>query len=188
MALDRFGAQGFHDTSMEEIADKAGVTKPVLYQHFSSKGELYLELLAAVGEDILTAITEGAATVEDPQERVKVGFEAYFRWVREQTSAFHLLFGGSSRQEDGSAEVVRAIEDRMATEVGGFIRAGVDRSHQELLGYAIVGLGEITARQWVARPGPLRAEEGDLLAARLADLVWAGLRGLPGVQDRGARP
>lgn len=183
VALDRFGAQGYHDTSMEQIAEEAGVTKPVLYQHFSSKAELYRELLAAVGEDVVDAITEVAEAEADPQGRVQAGFESYFGWVREHTSAFQLLFGGSSRQEDGSAEVVRAIEDRMAKVVGTFIEAGVDAAHQELLGYAIVGLGEITARQWVARPGPLEEAEGKLLAERLAGLVWAGLRSLPGVYD-----
>ena len=77
----------------------------------------------------------------------------------------------------------------MASAVGEFIEAGVDGAHRQLLGYAIVGLAEITARQWVARNGglgaaptttPLDAAEGDLLAERLANLVWAGLRSLPG--------
>jgi AcrR family transcriptional regulator len=183
VALARFGAQGYHDTSMEEIAEEAGVTKPVVYQHFASKTELYLELLAAVGEEVIDAITDVAGREHDPQSRVQAGFETYFRWVRENTSAFRLLFGGSSRQEDGSAEVVRAIEDRMASVVGAFIEAGVEPAHQDLLGYAIVGLGEITARQWVARGEPLDPDEGQLLAERLAGLVWAGLRSLPGVDE-----
>lgn len=188
VALPLFGARGFHETSMADIAEAAGVTKPVVYQHFSSKRELYQELLAMVGEDVVARITGDAARQVDPQRRVQAGFEAYFRWVRDHTSAFNLLFGGSSRQEDGSAEVVAAIEDRIAAAVGQFIEARADRSHRELLGYAIVGLGEITARQWVARNGGLERSqkidldpgEGDLLAQRLADLVWAGLRGLPG--------
>ncbi len=181
---------------MEDIAEAAGVTKPVLYQHFSSKRELYRELLATVGEDVRTLIAEDAAREADPQRRVKAGFVAYFGWVREHTSAFNLLFGGSARQEDDSAEVVAAIEDQMATAVGEFIEAGVDRPHRELLGYAIVGLAEITARQWVARNGglgaaptttPLDAAEGDLLAERMANLVWAGLRSLPGARAAEAR-
>ncbi|MDQ6837786.1 MAG: TetR/AcrR family transcriptional regulator [Actinomycetota bacterium] len=191
VALPLFGARGFHDTSMADIAEAAGVTKPVVYQHFSSKRELYRELLASVGEDAVALIAEDAARQADPQRRVTAGFVAYFGWVREHTSAFNLLFGGSARQEDDSAEVVAAIEDQMASAVGEFIEAGVDGPHRELLGYAIVGLGEITARQWVARNGglgaaetttPLDATEGDLLAERLANLVWAGLRSLPGPQ------
>jgi AcrR family transcriptional regulator len=181
---------------MDDIAEAAGVTKPVVYQHFSSKGELYRELLVTVGEDI-RALIEHAAREADPRRRVEAGFVAYFGWVREHTSAFNLLFGGSARQEEDSAEVVAAIEDQMASAVGEFIEAGVDHSHRELLGYAIVGLAEITARQWVVRNGglgaaptttPLDAAEGDRLAERLANLVWAGLRSLPGPHAAASRP
>lgn len=194
VALPIFGSRGFHDTSMDDIADAAGVTKPVVYQHFSSKKELYRELLATVGDDALALIEGDAARHANPRRRVEAGFEAYFGWVRDNTSAFNLLFGGSARQEDGSAEVVASIEDQMATAVGNFIEAGVDGPHQDLLGYAIVGVAEITARQWVARNGGMGAAgisldtaEGDLLAHRLADLVWAGLRSLPESADSEAR-
>ncbi|MDQ6784262.1 MAG: TetR/AcrR family transcriptional regulator [Actinomycetota bacterium] len=195
VALPLFGARGFHDTSMEDIAETAGVTKPVVYQHFSSKRELYLELLATVGEDVVELIAGDAARQADPQLRVKAGFVAYFGWVREHPSAFNLLFGGSARQEDGSAAVVAAIEDRMASALGELIDAGVDGPHRELLGHGIVGLGEITARHWVARNGglgaaattPLDPAEADVLAERLANLVWAGLRSLPGAQAAASR-
>lgn len=188
VALPLFGARGFHDTSMEDIAERAGVTKPVVYQHFESKRSLYRELLESVGEDLVAVVSERAITEAAPKRRVQSGFEAYFRWVGEHPSAFGLLFGGSARQEDDSAEVVREIEDRMATVVGKFIEAAVEPDHQELLGYGIVGLAEITARQWVARHGDPRRTptsrldpaEGDRLARRLGDLVWAGLRSLPG--------
>jgi AcrR family transcriptional regulator len=53
VALEAFSARGFHPTSMHEIAEAAGVTKPVLYQHFSSKRELYLELLDDVAGRLL---------------------------------------------------------------------------------------------------------------------------------------
>ena len=78
--------------------------------------------------------------------------------------------------------------------IAGFIDADIDSAHRELLGYAIVGLGEVVGRWWVAlRPdsgptetGPDRLVAPDVLAVRLADLVWAGLRGLPGSADRKA--
>lgn len=188
VALPLFGTRGYHDTSMEDIAERAGVTKPVLYQHFTSKRSLYRELLESVGEELLEVVSERAVTEVDPERRVQGGFEAYFRWVGEHPSAFGLLFGGSARQGDDSAEVIRVLEDRMAGEVGKLIEAAVEPDHQELLGYGIVGLAEITARQWVGRHGdprhvptsPLDPAEGDRLAQRLADLVWAGLRSLPG--------
>ncbi len=189
VALDRFAATGFHTTSMEEIADAAGVTKPVLYQHFGSKRTLYLELLETVGQELLRDVAERAAAETHPYQRVLAGFRAYFRFVCERTSAFLLLFGSGARRSDEFADAVRTVETSVAATIAAFIDADIDDSHRELLGYAIVGLGEVTARLWVSRREEadhpsLDPTEAELLAVRLADLVWAGLRSLPG----GAQP
>jgi AcrR family transcriptional regulator len=185
VALARFAAAGFHSTSMEEIADAAGVTKPVLYQHFGSKRTLYLELLETVGQELLDAVRAAVAAENDPYRRVLAGFQAYFRFVCERTSAFQLLFGSGARLSDEFAEAVRSVEASIAATVAAFIEADIDSGHQELLGHAIVGLGEVAARFSVSRHEEagypdLDPAEARLLAARLADLVWAGLRGLPG--------
>ena len=185
VALDRFAASGFHTTSMEEIADAAGVTKPVLYQHFGSKRTLYLELLETVGQEFLREVAARAAAEHHPYQQVLAGFRAYFRFVCERTSAFLLLFGSGARQSDEFADAVRTVETSVAATIAAFIDADIDDSHRELLGYAIVGLGEVTARLWVnrheeARYPSLDPVEAELLAVRLADLVWAGLRSLPG--------
>jgi AcrR family transcriptional regulator len=189
VALDRFAATGFHGTSMEEIADAAGVTKPVLYQHFGSKQVLYLELLEMVGAELLDAVVAAAAAEREPYLRVLAGFRAYFAFVAERTSGFQLLFGSGARQADEFAEAVWALEAGVAATIGAFIEADIDESHRDLLGYAIVGLGEVTARRWVSRREPLDAAAGEVLARQLSDLAWAGLRGLPGPnQSSGARP
>ena len=185
VALERFAANGFHGTSMEEIADAAGVTKPVLYQHFGSKRTLYLELLETVGDELLDAVATRAAAEAEPYQRVLAGFRAYFQFVGERTSAFQVLFGNGSRQTDEFADTVGSVEASVAGAIGTFIDADIDPSHRDLLGYAIVGLGEVTARLWVSRheeSGEDRFDpaEAELLAVRLSDLVWAGLRGLPG--------
>ncbi len=192
VALEQFAARGFHDTSMEEIAEAAGVTKPVLYQHFSSKRKLYLELLDSEGQRLLADVGGEAAAEANPYQRVLAGFRAYFRFVSERTSSFQLLFGSGARRTDEFAECVSRVEESVAAVIAGFIDADIDSAHRELLGYAIVGLGEVAGRWWVAlRPdsgptetGPDRLVDPDVLAVRLADLVWAGLRGLPGSADR----
>ncbi len=185
VALERFAAKGFHETSMEEIADAAGVTKPVLYQHFGSKRMLYLELLETVGDELLQEVAERAAAETNPYQRVLAGFRAYFRFVSERTSAFQLLFGSGARQSDDFADAVRNLEASVAATIASFIDADIDDGHRDLLGHAIVGLGEVTARLWVTRNeeaggGALDPEVGEVLAVRLSDLVWAGLRSLPG--------
>jgi AcrR family transcriptional regulator len=184
VALERFAASGYHNTSMEDIADAAGVTKPVLYQHFGSKRMLYLELLETVGQELLREVRDQAAAATEPYQQVLAGFQAYFRFVSERTSAFQLLFGSGARQNDEFADVVQTMEESVAATVATFINSDIDPGHKELLGYAIVGLGEVTARFWVSRRDEagypdLDPAEAGLLAVRLADLVWAGLRGLP---------
>jgi AcrR family transcriptional regulator len=187
VALDRFAAKGFHETSMEDIADAAGVTKPVLYQHFHSKQELYLELLDSVGDQLLAEVSDRAAAEDTPHQQVLAGFRAYFEFVCEKQSAFRLLFGGGARLDDEAADTVRRFEEGIAATISRFIEADIDAAHRDLLGHAIVGLGEVAGRWWVEHQdndAPLDRDEGERMAVRLADLVWAGLRGLPGFPAR----
>lgn len=188
VALAKFAASGFHATSMEDIADAAGVTKPVLYQHFRSKRQLYMELLDTVGQELLGEVAIRAAAEDNPYQRVLAGFRAYFRFVCERTDAFQLLFGSGARRTDEFADSVGRLEEAVAATIGSFIDADIDAGHRDLLGYAIVGLAEVAGRRWVASAGEpgvaLDEAEGDRLALRLADLAWAGLRGLPGSNAR----
>jgi len=184
VALECFATSGYHATSLSEIAAAAGVTKPVLYQHFHSKRELFSELLEAVGNDLLTAVVAAAEAETSPYRKVRAGFEAYFRFVAQHPSAFWLLFGGNlSRLEEFSGTVGR-VERGIAEAVARFIEADIDREWRELLGLAIVGLAEVTGRRWVATQveakAPLSQDTADRYTQALADLVWAGLRGLPG--------
>jgi AcrR family transcriptional regulator len=183
VAREQFAARGFHQTSMDEIADVAGVTKPVLYQHFASKRELYLELLQQVGGELSDALASAAAAQPTPFARLLSGFRAYFAFVSERTSAFELLFGGGAQRTPEFADAIQAVEERLATVIAGFIDADIRPDHRRLLGFAIVGAAEVASRQWVIRaaPGvPLDPAEGDRLARWLADVLFAGLRGLPG--------
>lgn len=181
VALQRFAAGGYHETSMEEIADAAGVTKPVLYQHFASKQELFRELLDTEGRDLLRDVETRAAAETHPYQRVLAGFRAYFDFVCKRTDAFQLVFGSGARLSDEFAESVRRLEERIAAVIARFIDADVTEEHRDLLGHAIVGLGEVAGRRWVASRDPhgLDPADADEMAVRLADLVWAGLRGLP---------
>ena len=92
VALETFGQKGFHDTSMNDVAEAAGVTKPVLYQHFASKKALYNELVDELGARLERTIFEAAAAADGPRQQVEAGFRAYFRWAIAQGSAFRVLF------------------------------------------------------------------------------------------------
>ena len=183
VAVSVFAEKGFRGTSMDEVAEAAGVTKPVLYQHFSSKRQLYLELLEEVGSRLVEAVTTAVGGASSQRRRVEAGFTAYFRFVREQTSAFRLLFGSGRRDEEFN-DAVRRVEDVIASAVASLIEADLQPDHRQLLGYGIVGLAEVTSRHWVSSwdadesEPPDRAAEADLLARRVSEVAWAGLRGV----------
>jgi AcrR family transcriptional regulator len=173
VAQEVFAEQGFHATSMDEVAEAAGVTKPVLYQHFDSKRRLYLELLEDVGQQLLDAIGLATAAASSPRQQVENGFAAYFGFVHEKRSAFRLLFGGGGRRDEEFADAVRRVEDALAEAIADLIEADIDADHRLLLAQGIVALAEGTGRHWVTEGLDL---DPDVVASRIADLVWAGLR------------
>lgn len=172
-AVEVFAERGFHGASMNDVAEAAGVTKPVLYQHFVSKRELYLELLRELGADLQEQIAKATIAATGPRRRVEAGFGAYFRFVAEHRSAFVLLFGDGARRDDDFAAAARRVEATMAEVVASLIEADLDDRHRHTLGHGLVGLAEATGRYWVA--GGLEPE-ADVLARQIADLAWAGLR------------
>src|SRR5258705_2106653 len=119
VANDLFARTGFHDTSMDDIAEAAGVTKPVLYQHFPSKRALYGELLNDTGSRLLGRLAEATARATSGRERVEAGFRAYFQFAVGDRSSFRLLFGASIRSDPDFARivdgVVRAASDTIST-------------------------------------------------------------------------
>src|SRR6058998_2284404 len=169
VALDVFAQKGFHQTSMEEVADAAGVTKPVLYQHFGSKRELYLELLDDVGGRLMATISAAVAPAEGPRQQVHAGFLAYFRFVAEHESAFQLLFGSGARRDDEFADAVRKVETSIAESIAPLIEADIDEEHRRTLAHGLVGLAEGTGRHWVANGLDLDPE---VVSRRIAEVAW----------------
>ncbi|HVF31799.1 MAG TPA: TetR family transcriptional regulator [Acidimicrobiales bacterium] len=180
VAVVRFAARGFHATSMLEIADAAGVTKPVLYQHFRSKRHLYLELLDDMGNQLMEAIGKATAAADGPRRQVEAGMAAYVRFMTEQPQAFPLLFGSGARRDPEFADAVRRVEDAIADAVAALIEADVDAVHRRVLAAAIVGMAEGVLRHWIA---DAPAVVPDLLVRQMAELAWAGLRGVRAIGD-----
>jgi AcrR family transcriptional regulator len=176
VALEVFAERGFHPTSMNDLAEAAGVTKPVLYQHFTSKRELYLELLETVGNRLRDAIVAATAAAEGPRQQVEQGFAAYFRFVADHQAAFQVLFGGGTRRDEEFAGHVRRVEAAIATAISSLIEVeGLSVTERSLLAHAIVGLAEGASRHWLFDDTP---GDPEALAARVAELAWAGLRGI----------
>jgi AcrR family transcriptional regulator len=174
-ALTVFAEKGFHDTSMNDIAVAAGVTKPVLYQHFDSKRELYAELLEHVGNELLQSLVDATNEADGPRQQVERGYATFFRFVSENQNSYRLLFWGGNRRDDEFAQTLERVEAAIAGTVMSLITEDFDEGHRRTLSYGIVGLAEIVSRHWVADELTTPPE---VLAEQLTQLAWSGLRGI----------
>ena len=178
VALHVFGEQGFHPASMNDVAEAAGVTKPVLYQHFRSKRDLYRQVLTDVGAQLLDAITKATTAAQSPRHQVELGFIAYFRFVEANEAAFRVLFGGGTRRDEEFAAQVAEVEGAIAEAIATLIDVeGLTNAQRRQLAHGLVGLAEGTSRVWMAEGADQPADD---LARLLADLAWRGLRGVSG--------
>ena len=178
VALELFAQRGYRATTMDDIAEAAGVTKPLLYQHFSSKRSLYLELVDTIAQDLLDAIARAVAGADGPRQQVELGFAAYFRLVVSREDEFLLLYGRDHADDEELGRALRTVEDAIAEAIDPLIDAGLDDEHRRLLAYGIVGMAEGASRRFIEERGgtPAVEEEAQKLARRMADLAWAGLR------------
>ncbi|MGZ4691674.1 MAG: TetR/AcrR family transcriptional regulator [Acidimicrobiia bacterium] len=175
VAVEVFGERGFHATSMDEVAEAAGVTKPVLYQHFPSKRALYRELLDEVDAQLVSRLVTATAGAASGRERVEAGFAAYFRFVAENRAAFRLLFGASVRNDAEFAVVAERAIDRIAALIADLIEIEAPAGHRRVLAHAIVGMAEATSRRLTNDDAE---DDPDRLAGWLAEMAWFGLRGV----------
>ena len=173
VALDVFAGEGYHQTSMNQIAEAAGITKPVLYQHFASKRELYLALIEEAGGRLLHIITAPSITETSGRRRVELGFLAYFQWVYDDHDSFQLLFGGGSRRDAEFSEAAGKFQSRVADAIEPLITADIDTEHRRTLAHAIVGLAEGVSRRLIRLGNDFDPE---LIARQVSELAWAGLR------------
>ena len=179
MALEAFSADGYANTTMDLVAGRAGVTKPVLYQHFTSKHGLFLELLRHVGNRLESMVAEATAHTGTPREMVQSGISAYFRFVFEHPQEFQLLFGEGVRSDAEFDALVTQVEREFADFIAELIAIeNMTSDDRMLLANGIVGLAESTARYVVM---DLESHDCTMVASRVADLLWSGLRGHPDV-------
>src|ERR1700727_676076 len=180
VALELFARRGYRATTMDDIAEAAGVTKPLVYQHFSSKRALYLELVDSIAQDVLVAVRTGVERARGPRQQVEMGFAAYFRLVINREAEFRLLYGRDHADDQERGRALRLVEDALAEAIDPLIDAGLDDDHRRLLAYAVVGMAEGASRRFMEQRtvggGGAGEEEVARLAQRMADLAWAGLR------------
>ncbi len=185
VAQEMFVTHGYHATGMDEIAERAGVTKPVLYQHFPSKLELYLALVDDAAASLVTAVHAALASTPDNKQRVRATIEAYFGFVEHESGAFRLIFESDLTSEPAVRERVDQVNLKCARAVSPLIAADTGLADGEAMMLAIgaVGMAQVAARYWLDGQIDIpRAEAARLIAT----LSWRGVSGFPRADEAGA--
>ncbi len=177
-ALEVFVAQGYHAAAMDDIAERAGVSKPVLYQHFPGKLELYLALLDASCDDIIDNCRRALDSTPDNKLRVGAAMEAFYEYIAGNNGAFRLVFESDLTNEPP----VRAAVDRVTNECAAMIThvihddTGLPAEAARLLAVSLVGMAQVSARFWVTDAAGISQPDA---VALVSGLAWRGIRGYP---------
>ncbi|MGA7206181.1 MAG: TetR/AcrR family transcriptional regulator [Specibacter sp.] len=177
-ALEVFVANGYHGAAMDEIAEAAKVSKPVLYQHFPSKRELYLALLDSHLASLTQMLLVALNSTTDNKLRVQATMKAYFQFVANDDQAHRLVFESDLVNDPEVAARLEKFNAEYANAIGEVIAEDTKLAPLEatLLGRALAGMAQVSARYWLEANGDLDLEVASELVYRLA---WRGISRFP---------
>jgi AcrR family transcriptional regulator len=177
-AREVFVAQGYHAAAMDEIADRAGVSKPVLYQHFPGKRELYIALVDKHAAELLVTCVRAMASSTNNKARVQSAIDALFDFVDEDGESFRLIFESDLTNDDDVRARVEGVENQIAAAIAAVISedTGLPEAEAMLVGVGLVGVAHVTARFWLATGRKIPRAQA---AALVTQLSWRGIRGFP---------
>jgi AcrR family transcriptional regulator len=177
-ALEVFVAQGYHAAAMDDIAERAGVSKPVLYQHFPGKLDLYLALLDASCDQIVDNCRKALESTHDNKQRVAATMDVFYEYVAGDTGAFRLVFESDLTSEPAVREQVDRVTSECATMIASVIHedTGLTDEESRLLAVSLVGMAQVSARFWLSEASTISKADA---AALVAGLAWRGIRGYP---------
>jgi AcrR family transcriptional regulator len=181
-ALEVFTVAGYHSAAMDEIADRANVSKPVLYQHFPSKLELYLAVLDMHIDSLVFAIQKAIASNRENSSRVAATVDAYFGFIDSEGEAFRLLFESDMSLEPQVRERLNRMTYDCAAAVSAVISidTGLGKEESMMLAVGIIGTVQTSARHWLDRDGKIDRKRATEL---VMNLIWRGISGFPKSQS-----
>ena len=179
-ALDVFAEGGFHETSLESVASRAGVSKALIYEHFESKRELHQALLETYVYDMLERVTGAvAAGAGSAEARLKAGLEGFLGFVEGSRDAWRMLI--RNRANADVSDFFERLFDEVAQMVGGLMAEDYPESAlPEGAQFEVVV--EVTARQLMGSITAIadwwdenRATPRAQILAMVMEFAWVGL-------------
>lgn len=176
IARSLFAERGYESTSIEEVAQRAGVSKPVVYEHFGGKEGLYAVVVDREMSALLDGITS-SLTNNRYRPRVERVVLALLTYVEERTDGFRLLLRDSPAVISSgtySSLINDAVNQVASILAGDFTRRGLDPELAPLYAQALVGSVTMTAQWWLDAREPKK----EVVAAHLVNMMWNGLTNL----------
>ena len=172
-----FAERGYEATYVEEIAERAKVSKPIVYEHVGGKEGLYEVVIDREREHIVARITEAIST-GSPRERLEGAALAFLTYVKEQPDGFAVLTRDApvTTAPGGMSGLLNEVADRVSKVFGAeFKKAGYDAKAAPIYAHALVGMVTFVGQWWTeTRKPPV-----EQVASHIAALAWMGLRHLP---------
>jgi len=171
-------AQGYHAAAMDEIAERAGVSKPVLYQHFPGKRELYLALIEQHSAEVVECLRGAIEGTSDNKQRVAGAMGAFFDFIDRENESFRLIFESDLTNDPDVRSRVEAVNEQCGRMVAELIHEETGRpwAECELIGMGLSGMAHVAARYWLQKGRQMPREEAVRL---LAGLTWRGIAAIP---------
>lgn len=172
-----FARRGFEGASLEEIAEKAKVSRPILYEHFGGKEGLYAVIVDREMEYLVRRIAESIA-VGTPRERLEQAALAFLLYVKEHPDGFAILTKDApvTNARGGMQSLLNDVGSRVGDVFSAsFKAAGYDTRAAPIYAHALIGMVTFVGQWWVEEKKPSVEE----VASHIAALAWMGLRHLP---------
>jgi AcrR family transcriptional regulator len=177
-ASEVFVFRGFHAAGMDEIADRAGVSKPVLYQHFSSKLELYLAVLQRHVDNLVSGVRQALRTTTDNRRRLRSAVQAFFDFIEHDSQGYRLIFENDYVSEPQVAAQVRVATESCTDAVFDLISrdSGLEAHRARMIAVGLVGISVDCARYWLGADRPISKEAA---VDGTVQFAWGGLSHVP---------
>ena len=177
-ASEIFVDRGYHAAGMDEIADRAGVSKPVLYQHFSSKLELYLAVLARHVENLVSGVRQALRTTTDNRQRLRAAVQAFFDFIEHDSQGYRLIFENDYVTEPQVAAQVKVATESCTDAVFDLISrdSGLEAHRARMIAVGLVSVSVDSARYWLNNDRPIPRDDAINGTVQFA---WGGLSHVP---------
>ena len=177
-ASEVFASKGYHAAAMDDIADAAGVSKPVLYQHFPSKLDLYLALLDQSCDRLVDVVQEALASTDDNADRVIATVAAFYEFVS-SSGEFRFVFESDLTGDGAVQRRLSRVNDEISDAIAAVIAEDTSLPPQQakLLAVSLVGIAQVSARYWIS--GETSAVTLDEAKHLVSNLAWRGISAFP---------